>query len=107
MMDSKPAYLVEILLPTRTGKGKAIGRHWFERLVGELTEKYGGATSFVRAPGEGLWQNGGETEHDNIAVIEVMTGSIDPAYWGKLRARLEKELSQEEIVVRCQQIRRL
>jgi hypothetical protein len=106
-MDNKPAHLVEILLPTRTGKGNAVGRAWFECLVRELTEKFGGATSFVRAPGEGLWQSGAETEHDNIAVIEVMTGSIDPDYWEKLRVRLEKELSQEEIVVRCHQIRRL
>lgn len=106
-MDNKPAYLVEILLPTRTGDGKTVGRDWFERLVRELTEKYGGATSFVRAPGEGLWQSGAETEHDNIAVIEIMTGSVDPTYWEKLRVRLEKELSQEEIVVRCHQFRRL
>ena len=45
----------------------------FEELLHELTDKFGGATSFVRAPGQGLWDSGGDVERDNIAVIEVMT----------------------------------
>ena len=44
-----------------------------EELLQELTDKFGGATSFVRAPGQGLWASGGDVEWDNIAVIEVMT----------------------------------
>ena len=43
----------------------------------ELTEKFGGATSFLRAPGTGLWQSGGGTEKDSIAVVEVMAEEID------------------------------
>ena len=42
-------------------------------LITELTDKFGSATSFVRAPGQGLWDSGGDVERDNIAVIEVMT----------------------------------
>jgi hypothetical protein len=38
-----------------------------------LTDKFGGATSFVRAPGLGLRDSGRDVERDNIAVIEVMT----------------------------------
>jgi len=41
----------------------------------ELTDKFGGATSFVRSPGKGLWHSDGETESDTIAVIEVMAES--------------------------------
>ena len=44
-----------------------------EELLQELTDKFAGATSFVRAPGQGLWDSGGDVERDNIAVIEVMT----------------------------------
>jgi hypothetical protein len=40
-------------------------------------------------------------------VVEVMVESIDPALWQTLRERLERELSQEEIVIRAQEIRRL
>jgi hypothetical protein len=72
--------------------------------LNELTDKFGGATSFVRAPGEGLWQGGGGTERDNIAVVEVMTERLLPNYWRALRERLETELEQEEIVIRAQEI---
>jgi len=72
--------------------------------LNELTDKFGGATSFVRAPREGLWQGGGGTERDNIAVVEVMTERLLPNYWRALRERLETELEQEEIVIRAQEI---
>ena len=63
---------MQILLPKETGSGKPVSKQWFDNLLKELTRKFGGATSFVRAPGEGLWQSGGEAEPDNIAVVEVM-----------------------------------
>lgn len=101
------AHLVEILVPLQTGKGEPVGKEWFEKLLAELTENFGGATSFARAPGKGLWQSGGEVPEDNIAVIEVMTAKIDPAYWAKLRQRLEQDLSQDEVVIRAHETRRL
>jgi hypothetical protein len=36
-----------------------------------------------------------------------MTAEVDLAYWAKLRERLEKELDQDEIVVRAHKTRRL
>lgn len=77
---SAPAFLVELLLPMETGQGKPIEQGWFEALLKELTETFGGATSFVRTPGQGLWRTGGETERDDIAVIEVMTEKLAPAF---------------------------
>ena len=64
-------------------------------------------TSFVRAPGQGLWDSGGDVERDNIAVIEVMTDEIDPPFWQAFRRKLERELAQQEIVIRAQQVNRL
>jgi hypothetical protein len=61
---------------------------WFEKLLKELSDKFGGATSLVRAPGHGLWQSGGGTERDTIAVIEVMTEGLLIDYWRALRERL-------------------
>ena len=107
MSPTQKSYLVEILLPKETGNGKPIGQKWFEDLLTELTGKFGGATSFIRAPGLGLWRSDGETQRDNIAVIEVMAGQLEPEYWTRLRERVERELSQEEIVIRAQEIRRL
>jgi hypothetical protein len=106
-MSAGASHLVQILLPKETGKGEPIGKDWFDRILKELTDEFGGATSFLRAPGQGLWQSGGGTEKDSIAVVEVMAELLDPSYWQSLRERLERELSQEEIVIRAQDIRRL
>jgi hypothetical protein len=99
-----PAYLVQILLPKETGRGEPISKEWFEEFLEELTDKFGGATSFVRSPGQGLWRSGGQTERDSIAVVEVMAERLLPDYWRSLRQRLQKELGQEEIVIRAQEI---
>ena len=74
-----------------------------EDLLEELTGEFGGVTSFIRAPGRGLWRSGSETERDNIAVVEIMAERLVPEFWRSLRERLERELSQEEIVVRAQE----
>jgi hypothetical protein len=98
------SYLIQILLPKETGNGKPIAQAWFEGLLNGLTDKFGGATSFVRAPGQGLWRSGGETQRDNIAVVEVMAERLDPVFWRCMRERLDKELSQKVIVIRAQEI---
>ena len=101
------SYLVQILLPIANGNGGPIGQAWFEEFLKELTDRFGGATSFVRAPGQGLWHSDGAVERDNIAVIEVMAKELDRPFWWTLRQRLERELSQKEIVIRGQKISRL
>ena len=68
---------MQILLPKETGNGQPIGKEWFDGFLKELTDKFGGATSFLRAPGQGLWQSGGGTENDSIAVVEVMVERLD------------------------------
>ena len=39
-----------VLLPKETGYGKPIPQDWFERLLKELTDEFGGATSFSARP---------------------------------------------------------
>ena len=98
---SPAAHLEQNLLPTRTGNGEPVAQARFEELLQELTDKFGSAmTSVVRAPGQGLWDSGGDVVRDNIAVIEVMTDEND-------RRQLERELAQQEIVIRAQQVNRL
>ena len=101
------AYLVQILLPKETGKGEPVTQEWFDNFLKELTARFGGATSFVRAAGQGLWRDDGTTERDTIAVVEVMAEELAKDYWRKLRERLERELSQEEIIIRALQVIRL
>jgi hypothetical protein len=50
-MSVGSSHLVEILLPKETGKGQPIGKDWLDGFLRELTERFGGATSFLRAPG--------------------------------------------------------
>ena len=98
------SYLVQILVPKETGKGEPVSKEWFDGFLKELTDKFGGATSFVRSPGQGLWRRDGKTECDEVAVVEVMAAQLAPEFWGAVRDRLEKELAQEEIVIRAQEI---
>jgi hypothetical protein len=55
------SYLIQILLPKETGSGEPVSREWFEGFLKELTDTFGGATSYVRSPGQGLWRKGGAT----------------------------------------------
>ncbi|MGX0962362.1 hypothetical protein AB7M63_002811 [Bradyrhizobium japonicum] len=95
------SYVVQILVPTETGNGEPVSKEWFDNFLQELTDKFGGATSFVRAPGQGLWRSDVTTERDTIAVVEVMATKLAPEFWRFLRERLQRELSQEEIVIRA------
>jgi hypothetical protein len=98
------SYLVQILVPKETGKGEPVSKEWFENFLQVLTDRFGGATSFIRSPGTGLWRSGGTTERDEVAAVEVMAAMLAPEFWRSLRERLERELSQEEIVIRAQEI---
>lgn len=103
-MTSQPMHLIQILLPKEMGGGQPVPQQWFNDLLKELTERFGGATSFLRAPGEGRWKSGGEVERDSIAVVEVMARYLDLAFWQTLRKRLERDLSQDVVVIRAQEI---
>jgi hypothetical protein len=97
-------HLVEILLPVTRGDGF---RAEVTALGEQLTARFGGVTTFLRSPGEGLWEHDGSTEKDSIVVIEVMTGAVDRAWWQQLRTDLERRLRQKEVVIRTYAIERL
>jgi hypothetical protein len=94
------------LLPTNDWNGLKIPTSKMRSLARELTERFGGVTTYLRAPAEGTWQPAGaeRVEKDDIVIFEVMADDLDPLYWGSLRAQLEAELQQSEIVVRGQPI---
>jgi hypothetical protein len=100
-------HLVQILLPFTDTTGHTFPSPKFERLAQKLTEKFGGVTSFTRTPAEGRWKNRASTEHDDIAVIEIMTETLDRGWWADFRKRLEQEFDQEEIMIRCHQTEQL
>ena len=100
-------FLIQILLPLEDEDGARFPSEQYGRLAQQLTDRFGGVTSFTRSPAEGRWKQGAETEHDEIVVMEVMTDALDRAWWANLRERLAKEFRQSEIVIRSQPIERL
>ena len=101
-------YLIQLLLPVRDDGGRPFPRQLYERLAGELTERFGGVTAYTRAPAKGLWEEeAGEPVRDDIVVYETMAEELDERWWAALRRRLERDFRQDELVVRAQEMRRL
>jgi hypothetical protein len=101
-------HLVQILLPLYDQHAKLHERSAFDKVVHELSERFGGATLYARAPATGLWkQTAGKTERDDIVVCEVMVEALDAQWWARYRRMLEQAFGQEELVVRAHECRRL
>jgi hypothetical protein len=100
----RAVHLVQILLPLYDNAGAPLPRALYDRVREELAGRFGGLTAFTRAPGEGHWRDEGETKRDDIVVFEVMTETLDLAWWGAYRRELEQSFRQEAIVIRAQEI---
>jgi len=94
--------LIQILLPLADDAGHPFPHDLYDRLAQELTNKFGGVTSYARSPGEGRWKNSGSTEHDDVVVIEVMAEETERDWWSALGRRLAREFRQDEVVIRSQ-----
>ncbi len=97
-------HLVEILLPLRDDKGESFPAEYYDDLAQHLTDKFGGVTSFLRAPAEGRWHGRGTMQREDIAVIEVMARSFDREWWMALKNELQDKFRQHELIVRCQMV---
>jgi len=100
--------LIQILLPLYDNDGKLFPKVEYERVRDELTERFGGITTYVRSPAEGLWKGSRTTAvHDDIAIYEVMTEHLDPKWWQDYREELSQRYRQEMLIVRVSEIRLL
>ena len=108
-MEQGVSYLVEILLPTATNEGEQFGREPFDHVRDELLHRFGGVTLFTRSPAEGLWapDAGKPPSSDRMITVEVMTEEIDGEWWEHFRHALEQRFRQQEVLIRCYQVRRL
>lgn len=101
-------HLVQLLLPLHDAAGKRFERSAFDRIAQELSERFGGATLYARAPATGLWKDSpGKTARDEIVVCEVMAETLEPEWWRRYRRALEQAFAQDELIVRSQEIKRL
>ena len=98
-------YLVQLFLPLNDNTGAAFPRALFDDVRRELTDAFGGATAFLRAPAVGAWEDDdGDVQRDEVVLLEVMADTLDRAWWARYRRDLERRFQQDE--VRCGQRRR-
>lgn len=98
-------YLVQILLPLYDNERKLFPQPEYERIRDELTERFGGLTTYVQSPAKGLWrETGAETVHDDIVIYEVMTELLDRAWWQEYRQDLSVRFRQELLIVRVSEV---
>jgi hypothetical protein len=98
-------HLVELFLPLATNEGSPFTRPVFASVEKELTEMFGGATAYPRAPASGIWKENGESaKRDDLVVYEVMTERIEADWWKSYREKLEQIFKQERILIRSHEI---
>ncbi len=98
-------FVVELFLPLEKPDGSPVPAQVFERVKGELTNRFGGVTSYLQSPAEGAWKPDAEQIiHDRVAIFEVMVKDVDTAWWREYRHKLEAELDQHQILARLYQV---
>lgn len=101
-------YLVQILLPLYDNDGNPFPRKEYARVRDELTERFGGLTTYVRSPAKGLWKETSTTTvHDDIVIYEVMTEQLDRQWWRDYRQALAACYRQELLIVRVSEVQLL
>lgn len=94
--------LVQLLLPLSDNQGRRYDAALFQHLQKTLTDRFGGVTAYTRAPAEGWWATGETHAKDDIVIVEVMVETLDEAWWHALKLQLERDLKQDEIIIRAQ-----
>jgi hypothetical protein len=94
--------LIQILLPVNDNEGQHFEPDDFVQLRAELADRFGGVTTYMRAPARGLWRDdAGETTRDDIVIFEVMTDELDRAWWSDFRKDLERRFRQDSVIIRA------
>ena len=98
-------YLIQILLPLYDNDGKPFPQYEYEHVRDELTEIFGGITTYVRSPAKGLWKESSTlTVYDDIVNYEVMTESLDREWWLTYREELAVRFCQEVLIMRVSEM---
>jgi hypothetical protein len=106
-LSEEKMHLVEVFLPLTFPDGQAVPEPLFALVKAELTDEFGGATLYTRAPVEGVWKSGSGVAKDVLIVLEVMTKELDKDWWKDFRHRSEALFHQDELLVRATRIERI
>ena len=92
--------LIQLLLPT-TGAATGSGAAPLAETRRELADRFKGLTAYVRSPARGTWTApDGNTEQDDVVMVEVVTDTFDRAWWRAYAAVLAERFHQTAIHVR-------
>lgn len=101
-------HLIQLLLPLYDNAGDAFPKSLYDDVRGELTDRFGGVTAFLRAPASGAWEDDrGAVQRDEVVLFEVMADEADPDWWKGYRDVLQRRFRQDEILVRATRVERL
>lgn len=100
-------YLIRLLLPLHDNQKTKFPAAYFAQIRKDLTERFGGATAFVRSPGVGLWKGDDEIIRDEVILFEVMADQLDEGWWANYRIKLQDQFRQKELLVWASAITRL
>ena len=101
-------YLIQILLPLYDNDGEPFPQDEFLHVRDDLSERFGGITTYTRSPARGLWKETRDTTvHDDIIIYEVMTEELDREWWGKYREQLTVSFRQAILIVRVSEVQLL
>lgn len=88
-------FLIQILLPLYDNAGQPLTDE-LQHVRQQLTDTFGGLTTYSRAPAQGLWKNDGETHHDDIVVFEIMTTALDREWWRDYRRNWKQDFASRK-----------
>lgn len=98
-------HLIQLLLPLQDNAGQPFPHDLYDGVRKELVGRFGGLTTYSRAPAKGLWKEDSQSvEKDDIVVYEVMADGLDRPWWSAYRKELEARFQQDALVVRAQVI---
>ena len=101
-MLSKRMHLVQLFLPQADDTGSPLPATLFSRVRTDLVERFGGLTTYSRAPAKGIWlDSDDEALQDDVVVYEVVVGTLDRAWWSKYVVDLETAFAQQRLHVRA------
>lgn len=98
-------HLIQLFLPLYDNDGQRFERGLFDAVRCELTERFGGATAFLRTPALGEWaDDAGEVQRDEVVLVEVMSEALDHNWWAGYRTELETRFRQDTVLIRAVQV---
>jgi len=97
-------FLIELFIPLANNEGVRFPQDAFKEFEDTLTEKFGGLTSYPRAPANGIWDDGQHSQKDELLVYEVMTNAVDMPWWEACRRNLEQRFQQEKVLIRAAEV---